>query len=114
MRWKRLTLTEKRSRRVEEAQAKANAFKLKREARLARAKVWSRMFAWYPCHDEASGMVYWLEYVWTRAMSENQTTKKFHYRRDQCPIEVVTTYPWNWEYRGGKDAPEIKLDPGGL
>lgn len=114
MRWKRLTLLEKRGRNVARAERKAAKFKNLTEARMDRAKIWTRYFAWWPYHDHSSGMVYFLEHVWARAKNENVYTKKFSFRKDQAPIEVVTKYPWNWEYRGGKDAPEIKLDPGGL
>lgn len=114
MRWKRLTRTEKATRRVHKATRKAEAFKAIQEDRMARGLIWTRYFAWRPYHDDASGMVYFLEYVWARARNSNHYMKQFPFQKGQAPIEVTVKYPWNWEYRGGKDAPEIKLDPGGL
>lgn len=111
MRWKRLTEQEKRCRRVEWAQQQANAAKAKADARTDRAMVWTRYFAWRPYHDSSTGMVFFLEHVWCRARNDNRYTKSFRYRADQSPIDVVIRYPSNWEYRGGKDCPEIKEAP---
>lgn len=68
----------------------------KREARIKYLENWHRIFAWWPKYDVESGTVYWLEDVWCKWKSRDNDGAS----------------PWNKEYRGGRDCPEVKQDPG--
>lgn len=58
---------------------------------------WHRQFAWRPTLDTDSNTYFWLEHVWGRARTEGSCHDGPYY--------------YNWEYRGGKDCPEIKEEP---
>jgi len=58
---------------------------------------WRRMFALWPKRDLESRTAYWFEYVWVRGV----------YRKTRHDGE----YFERWEYRGGKEAPEVKPCP---
>lgn len=84
MRWRRLNPTEQT------------------EANEARLRAWHRKFAFLPHWDEASRTVYWLEFVWCRGTGD-------YLRWAGRQIQRFKT----WEYRGGRECPEVKLPPPG-
>lgn len=65
----------------------------KKDQKALRMVQWTRHFAFWPKYDSASQTAYWLEFVWRRSK----------------PRPCASVRPW-WihEYRGGKDAPELK------
>jgi len=80
--------------------------KQKEAQRKTAGAIWQRRFAWLPCHDEQSHIVYWMEFVWCRGTDWSYTTVGRWFGSQWYNYT-------EWEYRGGKEAPEVKQPPPG-
>lgn len=69
-------------------------------------KHWHRLFAWTFKWDEDTQTTYWLQFVWRRARGDAT------WWDGQRMWGVWRPGSWSdYEYRGGRLAPEVKTDP---